>query len=547
MAEHRIYTLSDFDDPKNIKIDNIRKYTGGLVREKIAYRFNDIDEKSLSIAKDMLQKQINKENKIYEALGLKSIQFNQSTGIIENSEELIEQIRNKLYGLEDNGKDKTAENAEKCTKIIGDFIKNLILEKKNLLEKNNVSKDVLEEALYELKNLRESYVKFYEKLSEELKEVANKNSIEINDILRVSEYWNTEINSTLKGLSKKDNPFTLFEENGQINGSLEIEQLKRALKAYADKENDYIGGIGEAGSIFLTKEIEESIIEEVEGILVIKGKRKLKKETTSRWDNISSNKLSDNYKKTIGEAVKELREKKVIDEFFILDDSKNLKADEVFSIILSTNDDKINEIVSFGISNKTGFGTTKQIKFQTSSISSILDGLVRVESSSYSNTKDVREGLLDILLNEAAEIAWEGKSGNADFSLSNINKILKEILNRYAYIWLTGGRSGLGHADFFSLYKHNKLYFVPMSIILSDFLSSPRLVGAKVVDKKLPESDLIDLDKAKRGKLEKGNARTGYVKISGEEKSKELEKNILKLINGTSQLTVSNYTRLNLE
>ena len=73
------------------------------------------------------------------------------------------------------------------------------------------------------------FKEYYNTLTDDLKEVASRNSIAIEDILKVTEYWNTEINSSLKGNSKS---FSFYEENtGEINSNLTIDELKKNISS----------------------------------------------------------------------------------------------------------------------------------------------------------------------------------------------------------------------------------------------------------------------------------------------------------------------------
>ena len=517
---HYIYTLYDFqDEDNNVKLENkkIRDFVGQKTREKLGNILDEIRKNGEQVAIKMLKYQTERENEVYQALGLTPIQTD-AQGKIVNSDTLIEQIRNKLYDIDE--KQNSIKNAEECIKLLGEFFIELLGNYTDL-KGENISD--YKEAVNKLRNMRESFKDYYKNLSDEIKDVADRNSISIDEILKVAEYWNTEVESSLKG--SKGKVFSLYEESGEINGNLTIEELKKVLSAYKGKQNDIIGGIGEAATIFLTKDVRDYIDDNMIRI-VTKG-------TTSRWDS-KSDKYKKDYENTVKKAIEELKNNKYVEEIFDLDTSKNLKADEVFDIVLTTNDDKIEKIISFGISNKTGFSKGTALKIQETSLSSMLTNIFRVESDAYQETYNVRENLLTLMVNEAGEIAWQG----IGFKIAYFNDLIRELINRYAYVWFTGGRSGAGHADFFSLYKNGKIYFIPMSVILQevsvDLPNTLILRGITANNYIMPEEELRVLDRLKK---KNDNITTQLNKM---------EADAIKGINKPGRVDLGNYRRLGL-
>lgn len=562
-----IYTLKDLKEAdQNDLLKNAKNLRGEIGIQVKNQFFNntitEIEVNSLDVANLMIEEQVNRENKVYKALELNkliSLQKNGNKYYIENADEIIEQIRNKLYGISNNNNsEKNAlENAEKCTKILVDFVAK-ILDNSDLIKKNNVTKDELKEAIYEIKNLRESFVKKYGGLEKAIEDLGKENEIKIENILKVLEYFNTEINNNLNDPSKnKKGAFILYEDSGEINAGLSEDKLKQVLSTYNLAQNDYFGGIGEAGSIFLTNTIEEEVIEVKNGIEEVIGKRTIEKRTTSRWDPVASKQLRAEYEKTVGEAIRELQKTELAGELFTLDTSKSLKADEVFKIILYSNDDKIKEEITFGISNKVS-GSSKglkgALKIQDTSLKAILNNLYRVESSGYEKTKKVQENFINLLLNEAGQMAWSPNT----IRYKRVEDLLKLIINYYGYVWLTGGRAGVGHADFLTFYKGEKLYFLPMSIILCDIInyttakSSGRInwiiTGSFLKEGIISEDDLKDLDRAKRGipvKQEKfmGKNSKGIIDSIKDAIFTEGKEGA---VNKSGQLNIGSYRRLNL-
>lgn len=516
---HYIYTLYDFEDGDNIKLENkkIREYVGQKTREKFNNTIEEIQKNGEQVAIKMLKFQMDRENQIYEALGLAPIQTD-GEGKIINADFLIEQMRNKLYDLDD--KKKSVKNAEECIKLLGNFFIELLGEYTEI-KSNNI--EDYKDAVNKLKNMRKSFKEYYITLTNDLKEVANKNSIAIEDILKVTEYWNTEINNSLKGNNKS---FSFYEEtSGEINSNLTIEELKKILTAYKGKKNDIIGGIGEAAQIFLTKETKDYIDDNVIKII--------NKGTTSRWD-VNADRFKKSYEDTVQEAVQELKNNKFVEEVFDLDTSKNLKADEVFEVNLIMNENKVENLISFGISNKTGFGKGAALKIQETSLSSMFNNIFRVEESAYKETYEIKEKLLDYIVNATGEIAWSGSG----FRIKFFNDVLRELINRYAYVWFTGGRAGAGHADFFSLYKNGKLYFIPMTVILQevsvDLPNTLILRGISANEYILPEEELKVLNR---------------LKIKGSNINMQLNKmesDSMKGINKAGRVELGNYRRLGL-
>ena len=148
--------------------------------------------------------------------------------------------------------------------------------------------------------------------------------------------------------------------------------------------------------------------------------------------------------------------------------------------------------------------------------------------------KGVKEKLLDYIVNATGEIAWSG----AGFRIKFFNDVLRELINRYAYVWFTGGRAGAGHADFFSLYKGGKLYFIPMTVILQevsvDLPSTLILRGISANEYILPEEELKVLN---RLKIKGNNINTQLNKM---------ESDSIKGINKPGRVELGNYRRLGL-
>lgn len=546
MAEHYIYTLYDFPDLNENRstIKNLKYEIGKRVKGIIEPKIKIIEDESKEVANLMIDHQIERENRVYSALGIKEISRDASE---EEKDRIIKEIREKIYGIDNNGEQEGIKNAQECIKLIADFVDEFLVEKSNLIKKDNASKKELEEAVSELINLRQSFIDKYGGLQKIIQDLGQKNFISIDQILKTTEYWNTEIANS-KSLKQKK--IILFEDNSnKINGNLTVDQLKEIIKAYKNKRNDYFGGIGEAASIFLIKTRTEEITKTFKDGIEQEVKLSLKAETTSRWDSISSQKYQQEYEKTVEKAISELKNNKIVDNIFTIDTSKNLKADEVYTIILKFNEEKIKEkIIQFGVSNKMSGSSRYSLNIQDTSLAAILDNLPKVESSAYSQTKIVRKELTNLLINAASEIAWM----HAPIVIGTIKDLIKKVINNYGYIWLTGGLSGgdngifsTAHADFFSLYKNGNLYFIPMSIILMDAYkaegskNSPFLFKGEFIKKdQLEDSELIILDNQKRnGKADHKKLIDKILGISGESQG---------IVGKSGSIEIGSYKRLNL-
>lgn len=545
--EHYIYTLYDFPDIekdnnttviKNLRME-LGKRTAGIINDNYV---KEIKDKGLEVANAMIEYQIKRENRVYSALGIKGLSKDSTE---EDKNRLIVEMREKIYGINNKEKSTGIKNAEECINLIADFLDEFLNEKNELADSNKSSEQDLKEAVYQLVNLKNSFIDKYKGRQTLIEKIGEKNLISAENILDVMSSWNDEISESLK-----KNKIILYEdkENNKINGSLNIEELKKVIKAYKNKRNDIFGSIGEAGSIYLIKSGEEEIIKQiVNGEEKEIGKRTLKAETTSRWDLTAYKKYHDEYEATVEKVLNKLKESEVVDKLFTIDTTKNLKADEVYTITLKFDNEKIKEeIVQFGISNKMSSSGEYSLPIQKTSLIAILDNLPKVESTAYSATKIVRSKLINLLLNAAAEIQWL----HSPIVIGKVEDLVKQIVNDYGYIWLTGGLSNdenysTSHADFFSLYKKGKLYFVPMSIILMDAVNrtgtkqSPFIFKGSFLKKdSIPDEDLVKLDIQKRnGNFNFEPLVKKILGISGKSTG---------IITKSNTIEISSYKRLNL-
>ena len=533
MAVYYIYTYKDLNDGTG-KIDNSSLIAN--MNGKIGSILSD----SQYVALQMCQHQVEREIKIYNALKVKyELDGN---GLISNKEELINDLTNKIYGITEE--DNPYEESKKVIALLVKFYDDLLKNNTNVNGKKDFE---LKELIYNMKNATKSYEEWYKKLNDELKQIANKNEITIKDILKISDFWNQEINTSLnKKSSTNKNPFILFEDSGQINGSLKEEQLKKAIQAYKGKKNDILGGIGEAATLFFTTIGDKKIRKEV-GIEFIR-------HGTSRWSRnfnqresqgykikFNVDEYKEEYKATVEKAIDELKNSGFVGDGFSLKTDNELKADEIFHILIGINENnEFEDIVTFGISNKTSQSEKGAIKVQTSSLKAMLDNIFRVEKTGYEKTNSIRNNIIEIMANEAGMLRW--KEGG--LTLDKFNQMIRTILNRYAYIWFTGGRAGMAHADFFVLSKTtkggDKLFFIPMSIILQE-ISVGNDIPSPLVLSGISGQEYFFTRGNKDGQMEYLNTLSGLAK---DKQMMDMANQAIENVSKAGQINVGNYKRL---
>lgn len=151
---------------------------------------------------------------------------------------------------------------------------------------------------------------------------------------------------------------------------------------------------------------------------------------------------------------------------------KNLKADEIFNFKIEAT----GEIINYGISSKTSWGTSKSdLKLYSGSLQSAFENMFKGLSNvaSVAGTATIINFLQYSILNAGGAGYYGGRANKTAVS-REVKDVYEKIIDYYAFQWFTGGISEATHADFFSVYGNGHHYFIPMSVILKKILESKK-------------------------------------------------------------------------
>ena len=144
----------------------------------------------------------------------------------------------------------------------------------------------------------------------------------------------------------------------------------------------------------------------------------------------------------------------------------NLKADEIFYVQMEINSKML--IVPFGISSKASWSENiTDPKLHSGSFSSVLENMLKIFGKGIANTLEIIHFIKYSTINSlGVSMQQSGSKMDKWKDYLEIRELFIRMINYYGYQWLTGGISQYTHADFFSVYKNEHYYFIPMSLIL---------------------------------------------------------------------------------
>lgn len=274
--------------------------------------------------------------------------------------------------------------------------------------------------------------------------------------------------------------FNIKEENGimKIDGNINSngveEILKKIFDQYKPAAYGFFGDLSEAGTVYC-KNVGTDII--------------LHRMSTSDWytkrDSNSNNlpleiqykNIYSKYKKEIEKLRNRLISDNVVTENFSIKSSSFVKADEIFAFQTTINGNE--ELFTFGISNKMAASENSSLKIQDTSLSAILSNIYILNS--FGDVEYISKAIQFILVNTSGLLDWDHLYGRGkrevDIKIGDgpttIEKILRQLVSSFAYLWFTGGSvMGSAHADYFLITKNGKTYFIPFSLILEKILKN---------------------------------------------------------------------------
>lgn len=420
--------------------DNSKDLEKNTLREEDINTINVIGGKILD---NSITRQRQREDKVYSVLGLNIP--------LKIEKEHIEEIKKAIYGINET-EDKVEITIDKCMEILVNYFNNLLSkydENSNLNSQKNL-KNIIEE-FEQMKIDGEEYLK--QKISS------------INGL--GNSFSATEVFNALAKFS--DTVFTKMkitsgEKDQALKGTLDIDRANEILKKYSEMKNDIIGAIGESMGVYYRNLGQGKILAafstsgwDTEG----KGtKRKvIARGTEENLQLLNDEELKQQFHDENNKALKDLMQKVKNAEYesknFKLKIGGEVKADTVY-VIISPEIDR--NLFYFGISNKTSYSESDILKIQTTSLSAIINNLYKI--GDLADTGKVSLALRRILINTVLN-QWK------TYSFEDFQDLLNFIVDCYGDIWFTGGLEDKSKADFFSVYTMGKLYFIPMSYILT--------------------------------------------------------------------------------
>lgn len=435
----------------------------------------NITEREKSILENCIRIQKERENKVYQALG---IDYSKEGAI--PSQELYE----KLYGVKIQDKNGNIDNKlDQALRLLNQFFIDMYTldNDRDLLEEETSEKPTDAERIvrrmYTIKERMESWLQ---------KTPLDSSQISSEDLTNIAvssmNYWNSELKNSLS----KEGIELRVDENGNLTGTYTQDELDKILHKYKGKAKDIFGGLSESGSQYFMSSCANYIIYSTSRWADEENKQKFKEasfneffknpERFSQEYDVNTETMLE-YKQEIEDRVKLIKENHSFGTpFFDIKVSSNPKADEIFAIKVENSIKP--EFVNFGVSNKMGYTKNKSLKIQTTSLKAILSNAYLNDKSLLNDTDLIVKAITFVLINEAGVLNW---SSGKLIQNSNLDSIIAKLVNTFAYIWLTGGDVDKTHADFFLLTKNgvakNKLlsantYFVSMSSILEKVLKN---------------------------------------------------------------------------
>lgn len=465
----------------------------------------DKDIKNIhTIGKAILRESINKqrirEDIVYSALGLDIP--------TEIRKEDIEKIKNTIYGINEN-KDKVEITIDKCMEILVNYFNNLLSEYD---ENNNILDPTknIKRIVGEFEQIKQDNENFFKQKINSINDLGD--SFSASDVLSALSKFSDTVFDKMK--------ITTEEKDQILKGTIDFDRANEILKKYKDMKNDVIGAIGESMGVYYRNLGQGRILAafstsgwDVEG----KGaKRKvIARGSEENLQLLNDEELKQQFHDENNKALKDLMQKVKKAEYesknFKLKIGGEVKADTVYVVMLP----EINrELFYFGISNKTSYSDSNILKIQTTSLSAIVNNLYKV--GDLADTGNLSLALKRVLINSVLN-KWDL------YSFENFENLLNFIVDYYGEVWFTGGLEDKSRADFFSAYTTGKLYFIPMSYILTkiqeNILKEEHFFGKIAINKYMIQ------DKELKEKIEQIEKK---ISKSKEDKTEEEELKFLK-------------------
>ena len=431
-----------------------------------------------------LDYQKKREEKIYKTLGIDL-----------SSPIPAKKLYEKLYGTKFKDEKEIDNKLDQALRLLNQFFLDMYtFDGRNIFEDENSEKPTdAQKLVSRMYNIKKNLGIWLEKTD------LDQNLIEASELEQIANdsmnYWNTEIKEKLL---EKDGIDLKVDTNGELIGIIDETSLNKILQKYKSYANDIFGSLSEKGGESLMNGIAGGIMYSTSREMAETNKQKFKgriefKNFFKDIDKLNNTDLSkdgdinartlQNYKMQLENNIERIRKIHNINTPFFKLNIKNVnpKADQVFVLNIETEIEP--EFLTFGVSNKMGHTSNKSLKIQSTSLYSILSNsfltqqaLAKMKFSNY-----VTEVLTNMFINEAGVLQWKIEK---PLQGTLIKDILTNLVNTFAYVWLTGGDlDDKTHADFFMMTKNGVVkkgkknillpadtYFVSMSSILEKVL-----------------------------------------------------------------------------
>lgn len=403
-----------------------------------------IEEKGKKILDKSIELQEKKESLFYKALNLKNGEW--------------QKIPNKIYGP--FGEENDINKLQYFLDMFVKFVRQEVLQGADFSRKEKIQQYKKTVGVEKFEKLIKDYVDIYNNPAKKFYEWYNNSEYFQSGKLSLKDAEILEKIYENYRLKEKD----LVNENGSIVLAT-MEQGTKLLEKATGIISNMIGDISESATVILTNN----------------GLDYINAVGSSYWtDNessISANELSrkneELYKK-IEKGINNLIEKKNIDlgtedgnfHFSQKTLQTNLKADEIFYVQMEVNSKMLT--VPFGISSKASWSENiTDPKLHSGSFNSVLENMLKIFGQGIADSLEIIHFLKYSTINSLGiSMQRQGSRMDKYEDYLKVRDLFIRMINYYGYQWLTGGISQYTHADFFSVYKNEHYYFIPMSLIL---------------------------------------------------------------------------------
>ena len=403
-----------------------------------------IENKGKQILSKSIELQKKKESYFYKALNLNNGDW--------------KKIANKIYGPFGEENENEINKLQYFLDMFVKFIRQGVLKGADFSRKEKVAEYKKSVSTEAFENLIKEYVNIYNNPAKEFYNWYNNSEYFQTGKLTIEDAQILE--KIYQNYRLKEKGMT--DENGNLVLST-MAQGQKLLEKSTGIVSNMIGDISEAATVTITNEGESHIIAVGSSYW------------TDNKNNISADELlrkNEEFYRKVEKGINGLINKKNINigtddgnfHFSQKTLKTNLKADEIFYIQIEVNSKKLT--VPYGISSKASWSENiTDPKLHSGSFNSVLENMLKIFGEGIANSLEIIHFLKYGTIN-ALGISMQQDMENRYTDYIKIRNLFIRLINCYGYQWLTGGISQYTHADFFSVYKNEHYYFIPMSLIL---------------------------------------------------------------------------------